>query len=97
MKLTKSQRLFIKAGRIAEELRRWKEDEWGCGSADSEIDETLLWLWKHHHGEIFYQLPDTIKFLKKEYKKTIREALKAAEEEERQIYNIGYGDGIYDN
>ena len=91
MKLTKSQRLFIKAGRIAEELRHWKEDNWGDGG---EIDETLLWLWKHHHGEIFYQLPDTIKFLKKEYKKTIREAIEAAILEREGIYGEGLADAF---
>lgn len=97
MKLTKSQRLFIKAGRIAEELKQWKEGDGGCGNGDSKIDETLIWLWKHHHGEIFYQYPDTIKFLKKEYKKTIREAIRAYEDESILTYNEGYGDGLFDN
>lgn len=84
MKLTKSQRLFIKAGQIAEQIRCWKRD---------------LWLHAHVKGNGFdthdsWGYAYGIRKKKKRYKKLLREATEAAILEREGIYGEGLADAF---
>lgn len=85
MKLTKAQRLFMKAG-IADYILRAHRDAFKNFRLSPEYEDFNP---AYLHREI--------KQLSARRKKLIREALEAWKTEEIAAYNEGYGDGIYDN
>ena len=82
MKLTKSQRLFIKAGAIADNIRCWKRDLWLHAARNGFEDHTSLGL---AYG---------IREKKKRYKKLLREAIEAARIENEMIYGEGLAEAF---